>query len=268
MKNVIRDDLELKEEEKVVSKKKSKFSILRASVMAFIFFTLVCGLFYTVTVTISAQALFPYEANGSVITVRLNDGTSRVYGSELIGQSYIKMDANGQPVLVDKNNNQYVSLADTYYLDLNKNFIIDEDETVALTEDLETYVMYQGIYLIGRNNSGAPSNASVNSEAYREDLIKRKQALELIGYDNEYNASVGVEGIPAEMITESGSGCDPEISYDTALYQAKMIAENRDMDLDKVVEIIDKYTKKRFLGVFGSKRVNVLMVNLALDGLL
>ena len=70
------------------------------------------------------------------------------------------------------------------------------------------------------------------------------------------------------MVTSSGSGLDPHISVAAAKYQVDRIAKERNLSVDYVNEIIDKYTTGRFLGVFGEKTVNVLKVNLALDGIL
>ena len=250
-------------------KTKKALKALRAAGVSFLALTIICGLLYTLSVTIFAQAIFPYESNGSVITVTTKDGIKRTVGSELIGQSYIKMDSNQKPVLVDDNSKQYITSSDEkYYLDLNNNFILEETETTPLALDTKTTVMYQAKYLIGRNNSGAPSNASPEADAYRETIEERKLALEKIGYNSSYNEAQGVKGIPSDMVTESGSGVDPEISYDTAIYQVSMIAKSRNMEEASVKEIIDKYTKGKFLGIFGHKRVNVLMVNLALDGLI
>ena len=247
-----------------VKHKKLHFGILRASIMSFLAFTLICGLFYTVAVTVTAQSLFPYEANGSIIEVTLKDGSKRIVGSELVGQSYILYDNNGNPVLKDNDNNYYLFSNDEYILDNNKDLTINENESTKLDKNTPTMTIYQGKYLIGRNNSGAPSNASPNANSYLETIEKRKKALESIGYTSEYNPS----GIPSELLTESGSGVDPEVSYDAAMYQVKMIAKVRNISEDVVVNYINKYTKNRFLGIFGTKRVNVLMVNLALDGLL
>lgn len=264
---------ELEKREKKPKKNRQWWNIIRASLIAFIAFSVICGLLYTVSVTIFAQSLFPYESNGSVIEITI-DGTRRIYGSELIGQSYIKLDNNGQPVLEDEEGNYYLTGpdAETYYLDESNNFELEDGEIMDTnklnTEITTTYVVYQTQYFIGRNNSGAPSNASPLSDVYLEDIETRKEALIQSGYNENYNNLLGVEGIPSEMVTESGSGCDPEISYDTAMYQVKMVAKSRGMSEDEAIQIVDKYTKKPFFGIFGAKRVNVLLVNLALDGLL
>ena len=79
---------------------------------------------------------------------------------------------------------------------------------------------------------------------------------------------MGDAPVPVELITESGSGLDPEISPEAAEYQMKRIAANTDWTEDEVREIIERYTTGRLFGIFGEPRVNVLKVNLALDGIL
>ncbi len=74
--------------------------------------------------------------------------------------------------------------------------------------------------------------------------------------------------IPVDLVTVSGSGLDPEISPEAAAYQVHRIAQARDMSEEAVQEVINRYTTGRWLGVFGEPRVNVLKVNLALDGIL
>ena len=78
----------------------------------------------------------------------------------------------------------------------------------------------------------------------------------------------GEEPIPVDLVTCSGSGLDPEISPAAASYQAERIARERNMEVEDVEAVISKYTTGRFLGIFGEPRVNVLKVNLALDGLI
>lgn len=82
------------------------------------------------------------------------------------------------------------------------------------------------------------------------------------------NPDAKEESIPVDLVTNSGSGLDPHISADAAKYQVSRIAKERDMQEEEVEKIIDKYTTGRFLGIFGENTVNVLEVNLALDGIL
>lgn len=79
---------------------------------------------------------------------------------------------------------------------------------------------------------------------------------------------MGEEAIPVDLVTCSGSGLDPHISLAAAEYQVARIAKANNMSEKKVEDIINKCTKGRFLGIFGEKTVNVLKVNLMLDGIL
>ncbi len=114
-------------------------------------------------------------------------------------------------------------------------------------------------YLIGRP-LGA-TNLSPTSDKERvlvQERIGRWHALDA-GNDRD---------IPADLVTASGSGVDPNVSPEAAEYQAGRIARVRGTSEEHVRSIIERYTKKRFLGIFGEPSVNVLKVNLALDGYL
>ncbi|WP_195266634.1 potassium-transporting ATPase subunit KdpC [Clostridium sp. 1001275B_160808_H3] len=106
----------------------------------------------------------------------------------------------------------------------------------------------------------APSNLSPASEEYEKLVSERIEKIKASNPDKKD------EPIPVDLVTSSGSGLDPHISVAAAEYQVERIAKARNISTDEVEQIIEKYTKGRTLGVFGEETVNVLQVNLALDG--
>jgi K+-transporting ATPase ATPase C chain len=72
--------------------------------------------------------------------------------------------------------------------------------------------------------------------------------------------------VPADAVTDSASGLDPHITVKNALLQARRVAKARGMRMDVVLKKIQDHTENRSLWIFGEPRVNVLMLNLDLDG--
>ena len=122
--------------------------------------------------------------------------------------------------------------------------------------DVSTYKDENGKTLM----YAAPSNLSPASEEYKALVKERVEKL------REANPDMDETAIPVDLVTCSGSGLDPHIS--PAEYQVARIAKANDMTEDEVREIIKKCTDGKFLGVFGEETVNVLKVNLMLDGIL
>ncbi len=106
---------------------------------------------------------------------------------------------------------------------------------------------------------GAPSNLSPASEEYKELVAQRVEKI------HKANPEKGNEPIPVDLVTNSGSGLDPEISLAAAQYQVDRLARENNMSKDEVNAIIEKCTSHRFLGFFGEETVNVLKVNLMID---
>lgn len=124
--------------------------------------------------------------------------------------------------------------------------------------DVSTYKDENGKTLM----YAAPSNLSPASEEYEALVKERVEKL------REANPDMEETAIPVDLVTCSSSGLDPHISSAAAEYQVARIAKANDMTEDEVREIIKKCTDGKFLGVFGEETVNVLKVNLMLDGIL
>ena len=107
-----------------------------------------------------------------------------------------------------------------------------------------------------------PSNLSPASEEYEELVAERVAQIRAA------HPEKGDQPIPVDLVTGSGSGLDPHISVAAAEYQVTRIAQNNNMTEDEVRQIIEKCTDHRLLGIFGEETVNVLEVNLMLDGIL
>jgi K+-transporting ATPase ATPase C chain len=82
-----------------------------------------------------------------------------------------------------------------------------------------------------------------------------------------HNPGVDKKDIPVELVTASGSGLDPDITSQSALVQVKRIAAIRKLSPEAVQQLIAKNTEGPLLGMFGPEKINVLKLNIALDGL-
>lgn len=127
-----------------------------------------------------------------------------------------------------------------------------------MNPDVSTYKDESGNILM----YASPSNLSPASEEYETLVAERIEKLRAA------NPDMSEIAIPVDLVTCSGSGLDPHISPAAANYQVARIAKANNMTEDAVRKIIDKCTDGRFLGIFGEETVNVLEVNLMLDGIL
>ena len=84
--------------------------------------------------------------------------------------------------------------------------------------------------------------------------------------EKKYDPTLTESSVPADAVTQSASGVDPDISQTNARIQAHRIAAVRRLPMATVNKLIADHTDGRFLGLFGEPGVNVLELNLALDG--
>lgn len=178
-------------------------SNLRPAVTLLLALTLLTGMAYPLAMTGAAQALFPAQANGSLIA-----SGGKTIGSQLIGQKF-ETDRyfHGRPSAVDYD---------------------------ASTSSGSNY---------------GPSSAPLL------DAIKARAA------------AYGGSNVPADLVTASGSGLDPDISPAAALVQVARVAAARGVPEDQLRSLVTAHVQGPDLGILGAQRVNVLALNLALDTL-
>jgi K+-transporting ATPase ATPase C chain len=124
-------------------------------------------------------------------------------------------------------------------------------------------------YFWGRPSATSPfgynaaSSSGSNLSPTNPDLIKAVQGrVEALRAADPGNTAP----VPVDLVTASGSGLDPHISPAAALYQVSRVARERKLSPDAVRALVERNTDGRFLGLLGEPRVNVLALNLALDG--
>lgn len=183
---------------------------VRAALVALLILTLLTGGIYPLAVTALAQALFPWQANGSLLLQR-ND----VRGSALIGQFF------DQP--------QY--------------FWSRPSATLPMPYNAAA-------------SSG--SNYGPLAAPLADAVRARVQALRAADPTNR-------APIPVDLVTASGSGLDPHISPAAAEYQVARVARARGLDSAAVRRLVRRYTEGPTFGILGEARVNVVLLNLALD---
>jgi K+-transporting ATPase ATPase C chain len=109
----------------------------------------------------------------------------------------------------------------------------------------------------------AASSAGSNLSPTNPDLVKAVQGrVDALRAADPGNTAP----VPVDLVTASGSGLDPDISPAAALYQVPRVSRARGLDAERLRELVARHTEGRSLGVLGEPRVNVLALNLALDG--
>ncbi len=115
----------------------------------------------------------------------------------------------------------------------------------------------------GKDGYDASGSAGSNLGPTNQDLIDRVTAAVAA-----YQAENGDAPVPVDLVTTSASGLDPEISPAAAEYQVARVASARGSSVDDIRAVVARHTEQPTLGFLGQARVNVLLLNLDLDGLL
>lgn len=186
-------------------------SILSSALRATAVTLVLAGLAYPLAMTGAAQVLFPFRANGSLVT----DEKGIVVGSELIGQAFTRPE-----------------------------------------------YLWPRPSAAGANGYDATASGGSNLGPTSQKLRDRIGAE--IARLTATNPDAGGP-IPADLVTASASGLDPHLSPAAALWQVPRVARARHVAPERVQALIEANVEGRTFGVLGEPRVNVLLVNLALD---
>jgi K+-transporting ATPase ATPase C chain len=149
----------------------------------------------------------------------------------------------------------------------NGSLIIEADGKVSGSE-LVGQAFSDPRYFWGRLSATGPvpynaaassgSNLGVNAPSLHDSVKARIETLKATDPGN-------TNPVPVDLATASGSGLDPHISAEAAFYQTARVANQRSMSQEDVKKLIEENTEKRQFGIFGQDRVNVLLLNRALD---
>lgn len=192
---------------------------IRPAIFLVVALTAITGLAYPLAITGLAEAIFPNEAQGSLI-----EQNGKVIGSQFIGQSFT---------------------SDRYFHGRPSATLGPDpaDPSKSVSQP------YNAVNSMG-SNLGPTNKALI--DRVQADLTKLKQE----------NPAAPV---PIDLVTTTGSGLDPHISPEAALFQVPRIAKARNLHEDQVLKLVNEHMEKRELGLLGEPRVNVLGLNLALD---
>ncbi len=236
--------------------------------------TVLLGLVYPLVVTGISQLTMSNRANGSLVKV---DG--KVVGSSLIGQSFADKAGNPLPKYFQPRpsataTTPYNAMASggSNYGPSNAN-LIGNVSGVNLTDKSNPYATATDPYCVpvattdtdGNDVTDSSGNAVYEknkdgSYACNPDTVPER----VLSY-RTFNGLAANVKVPADAVTSSASGLDPQISVANARLQAARVAQARHLTVSRVTAAIAAHTQGRQLGVLGEQTVNVLDLNLALD---
>jgi len=194
---------------------------IRPAIVMILAMTVITGLVYPLVMTGIAQAIFPYQANGSLV-----ERNGKVIGSALIGQNFTSDKYfHGRPSATTEPDPK------------------DPSKTISVPYAADNS---------GGSNLGPTAKALV-------DRVKADAAA--LAKQNPGTP------IPADLVTTSASGLDPDITPAGALFQVPRVAKARNLPPERVRQLVEDHVTGRLFGIIGEPHVNVLELNLALDRL-
>ncbi len=235
---------------------------LKSGFMMMLVMTVLTGLLYPAIVTGIAQALFPAQANGSLM---VSDG--QVVGSRLIGQSFTKPEyfrprpsaagAGYDPTATAGSN-----LGPTSAKLINGTTKLDgENHEVVEFDGVKNRIVHYCL------DNDIPYTSSPSLDGFRNADGTLDEVRLIKAFRDDKAPLVFTPGapIPVDAVTASSSGLDPHISPANALLQAARVAKARRVSVELVRGLVAQHTEGRGFGLFGEPAVNVLELNLALD---
>jgi K+-transporting ATPase ATPase C chain len=225
-------------------------------------FTILTGLLYPAVMTGVSELIFPKQADGSLVT-----RNGKVVGSSLIGQPFSKPEyfhprpsaaGSGYDATASGGSNLGPTSAKllhgTTKMDDKKNEIVDFD-------GISLRVVHYCVENDLPYESSVPLDQFKDSQGDLDDV----KLINAFNDDKTPLRFMPKTPIPQDAVTASASGLDPQISPTNAETQAARIAKARGVSADQVRQLIPEFTDRADLGFLGEPRVNVLMLNIALD---
>ncbi len=239
------------------------FKELKPAFLMMVVMTVLTGLLYPAVITGIAQAVFPSQANGSLITVN-----GQVVGSRLLGQNFSKDEyfhprpssaGSGYDPTATAGSN----LGPTSARLLNGTTKTDDKtrQDVVDFDGIKDRVVHYCV------DNGLPYESSVPLDKFKDDKgnLDDVKLIKAFNDDKAPLVFASKTPIPADAVTASASGVDPHISPSNAEIQAARVAKARGVSAGQVLTVVNEHTEGRTWGVLGEPRVNVLELNLALD---
>jgi potassium-transporting ATPase KdpC subunit len=227
-----------------------------------IVFTILTGLIYPVVMTGLSEGIFPKQSKGSLVVAN-----GKIVGSSLIGQSFTKPKYfHPRPSAADSGYDATQSggsnlgptsaklIRGTTKMDDKRNEVVDFD---GIDDRIVHYCVDNGIPY----ESSVPLDQFKDSHGGLDDV----KLIKAFNDDKAPLVFTPKAPIPQDAVTASASGLDPHISPANAEVQAARVAKARGISADQVKQLIPRFTQGPDWGFLGEPRVNVLLLNLALD---
>ena len=227
-----------------------------------VIFTVLTGLIYSAVMTGVSELVFPRQANGSLVTAG-----GKVVGSSLIGQPFAKPEyfhprpsaaGSGYDATASSGSNLGPTSAKLLH---GTTKMDDKNQEVVDFDGISLRIVHYCI------DNGIPYESSIPLDQFKDSHGDLDEVKLIKAFNDDKTPLIFTPKapIPQDAVTASASGLDPHISPTNAEVQAGRVAKARGVSVDQVKQLIPQFTDRADLGFLGEPRVNVLMLNVALD---